>query len=78
LPVIISDNEQFKDIMDKYKVGLAFKAQDADSLRETIGRFIDLSLEQRQMFKDNCKRFNQDYSMDRWAKNCLLAYERLF
>ena len=77
LPVIISDNEQFRNIIANYKVGLVFKAQDADSLRETIGCFIDLSEEQELEFKDNCKRFNQDYSMDRWAKGCLLAYREL-
>lgn len=77
LPVIISDNEQFKGVMDNYKVGLVFEAQNANFLREMISCFIGLSSEQKKEFKDDCKRFNQDYSMERWAKGCLLAYRRL-
>jgi glycosyltransferase involved in cell wall biosynthesis len=74
-PVIISDNSQLKEIMDSYKPGLVFKAQDPDSLRETIIHFINLSQEEIIRFKENCRRFNEDFSINRWAKHCLLIYE---
>ena len=73
-PVIMSDNSQLKEIMDSYRPGLVFKAQDPDSLRETMMRFMDLSQEELLNFKENCRRFNEEFSINRWAKQCLLIY----
>ena len=74
-PVIISDNSQLRAIMDSYKPGMVFKAQDPDSLGETIRQFIDLSQEEILRFKENCRRFNEEFSINRWAKQCLQIYE---
>lgn len=74
-PVIVSDNSQLKNIMDTYQPGMVFKAQDPDSLRNTITHFINLSQEEIFEFQDNCRRFNKEFSINRWAQQCLLIYK---
>ena len=75
IPVIISDNEQFKEIMEKYKPGLVFKAEEPDSLKETAWRFLNLSEEERITFRVNCRKFKDSFPIDRWAEQCLAIYQ---
>jgi glycosyltransferase involved in cell wall biosynthesis len=76
-PVIASDNGQLKELVEKYKPGLLFRAQDADSLHEAVLRFIKLRPEQIQSLKRNCRRFANEFSMDEWADKCLAIYKTL-
>jgi glycosyltransferase involved in cell wall biosynthesis len=76
-PVIASDNGQLKELMEEYQLGLLFQAQDADSLREAIMRFIRLTPEQVKVLKDHCHRFASEFSHEKWAQKCLEIYEKL-
>ena len=62
-------------LVKAFNLGLLFAAQDADSLREAILRFISLQPEEIKVFKDNCRRFSEEFSMDNWAKNTLNVIE---
>jgi len=76
-PAIASDNGQQKELMEAFQPGLLFTAQDADSLRETIQRFLSLKPEEIQVFKDNCRRFANEFSLERWAQRCLEIYDKM-
>lgn len=76
-PVIASDNGQLGEMVETYNVGLLFKPQNADSLREAILRFIKLKPEEIESLKRNCYRFANEFSMDKWAQKCLEMYVNL-
>jgi glycosyltransferase involved in cell wall biosynthesis len=77
IPVIASDNGQLKELMEEYKPGLVFRAQDSDSLREAILRFINLKPREIEALKDNCRRFVHEFSLESWARKCLEVYNKL-
>lgn len=76
-PVIASDNGQLKELVERFQPGLLFRAQDADSLREAILRFIKLKPEEIKTLKRNCRIFAEEFSMDKWAQKCLEIYNRI-
>ena len=76
-PVIASDNGQLGELVKAFKPGLLFAAQDADSLRQAMVRFISLKPEKIEIMKDNCRRFCDKFSINEWAKGCLEIYEGL-
>lgn len=77
LPVIASDNGQLKELVGKYRPGLLFQAQDPDSLRQAVMRFINLKPKEIEALKDNCRRFAHEFSTEKWAQKCLEIYEKL-
>jgi glycosyltransferase involved in cell wall biosynthesis len=76
-PVIASDNGQLKELVETFQPGLVFEAENADSLREAIVRFINLKPEEVEALKDNCHRFASEFSLDSWARKCLEIYDKL-
>jgi glycosyltransferase involved in cell wall biosynthesis len=76
-PVIASDNGQLKELMMAFQPGLLFSAQDADSLRDAIVRFINLKPAEIKVLKNNSHRFASEFSMETWAKRCLKIYDSL-
>ena len=76
-PVIASDNGQLKELMEAFQPGLLFTAQDTDSLKEAIIRFISLKPDDIEILKNNCRRFSQEFSMEKWAQRCLEIYDSL-
>jgi glycosyltransferase involved in cell wall biosynthesis len=77
IPVIASDNGQLKELVEEYQPGLLFKAQDSNSLRQAIMRFIELRPEEVRVLKDNCRRFAREFSHEKWAEKCLAIYDKL-
>jgi glycosyltransferase involved in cell wall biosynthesis len=77
IPVIASDNGQLRELVETYDVGLLFKAQNADSLREAMVHFIHLRPEQIQVLKRSCYRFASEFSLDKWAQRCIEIYDSL-
>jgi glycosyltransferase involved in cell wall biosynthesis len=76
-PVISSDNGQLVKLVESYNIGLLFKAQNTDSLRKAIIRFMNLKPEEIEVLKDNCRRFATEFSIDKWADRCLEIYNSL-
>jgi glycosyltransferase involved in cell wall biosynthesis len=76
-PVIASDNGQLGELVMAFKPGLLFAAQDADSLRQAMRRFINLKPEEIEALKDNCRRFCDEFSIDKWAQGCIEIYDSL-
>jgi len=76
-PVIASDNGQLRELVETYYPGLLFKAQDADSLKEAIRHFMKLKPAEIEKMKDNCRRFADEFSHEKWAQRCLEIYDKL-
>ncbi|UCH51024.1 MAG: glycosyltransferase, partial [Chloroflexota bacterium] len=76
-PVIASDNGQLKELVETYQPGLLFKAQDADSLREAVTRFINLKPPEIKALKNNCHMFANEFSHEKWAQKCIAIYVNL-
>jgi glycosyltransferase involved in cell wall biosynthesis len=71
VPVIASDNEQLAELVSRYKLGVTFHAQDADSLKDAINRFLALTQEEKLELKRNCERFFHEFSSVSWADKFL-------
>lgn len=76
-PVVASDNGQLKKMIDTFHPGLLFKAQDVDSLRQTIIRFLNLKPGEIKELRDNCRRFASEFSHKKWVNRCLEIYDCL-
>jgi glycosyltransferase involved in cell wall biosynthesis len=76
-PVIASDNGQLKELMETFRPGLLFSAQNPESLTAAIIRFMKLKPKEIEVLKNNCHRFASEFSMDKWAQKCLEIYSRL-
>jgi glycosyltransferase involved in cell wall biosynthesis len=76
-PVIANDNGQLGELIKAFQVGLPFTAQDANSLRKAVMRFLSLKPEEIQLMKENCQRFSEEFSIDKWAQGCLEIYDSL-
>lgn len=76
-PVIASDNGQLRELVESYDVGLLFKAQNSDFLREAMVHFIKLNPEQIELLKRSCRRFANEFSLERWAQKCIEIYDNL-
>jgi glycosyltransferase involved in cell wall biosynthesis len=74
-PVIASDNGQLGELVKTFRPGLLFTAQDVASLRKAITRFLGLKPEEIEVFKNNCQKFCQEFSLEKWAQRCLEIYE---
>lgn len=77
LPVIASDNGQLRELVETFQPGLVFTAQDPDSLRQAVSRFINLKPGEIRKLKENCRSFTNEFSMEKWAQKCLEIYDRL-
>jgi len=73
-PVIASDNGELKELVEAFRLGVLFKAQDAESLRKAVLQFMNLEKRDIEAMKDGCRKFSDKFSMDRWAQKCLEAY----
>jgi len=76
-PVIASDNGQLRELVEAYDVGLLFKAQDSAFLREAMVHFIKLNPEQIELLKRSCRRFANEFSLEKWAQRCIEIYDNL-
>ena len=71
LPTIASDIGELGELIKEYKTGELFIAEDVDSLKRAICRFLLSNSTERLIMKDNCKKFCSRFSLDEWAKNCI-------
>jgi glycosyltransferase involved in cell wall biosynthesis len=77
MPVIASDNGQLEELVKASQLGLLFTAQDAASLRKAIMRFLSLKPVEIKKLNANCQRFNDEFSLGKWAQRCLEIYDSL-
>jgi glycosyltransferase involved in cell wall biosynthesis len=70
-PVIASDNGELRELVERFRIGIVFRAQDSDSLRNAIVRFLDLSIEEREALKRHCQNLREEYSLRNWARRHL-------
>lgn len=77
LPVIASNNGELGELVEKYKIGLVFKAEDATSLKEAISHFLIFSQSEKETIGSNCERFCDEFSFSNWAQKCMEIFMRL-
>lgn len=77
LPTIASNNGELGELLERYNIGLVFKAEDATSLKEAISHFLIFSQGERETIKSNCEKFCDEFSLDEWAKNCVEIFREL-
>jgi len=77
LPVIASDVGEIGEAVKNYGLGLTFEAEDAQSLREAILSFLNLTQEQKQEMKRNLLRFALDHSWQAIAVRHVEVYRSL-
>lgn len=75
IPVIASDNGQLGDLVETYNVGLLFEAEEFASLRKAMAHFVKLKPKQIDLFRRKCKRFANEFSLDKWAHVCVEIYQ---
>ena len=71
LPTIASDIGELGELIKEYKTGELFIAEDVDSLKRALCRFLLSNPSERMVMRDNCKKFCNKFSLDEWAKNCI-------
>ena len=76
-PVIASDAGELGELVRAFQVGLLFTTQDSASLKEAITRFVSLKPEEIKLLKENCRRFGDEFSIDKFAEKCLELYGSL-
>jgi len=74
LPAISSDNGDLGELVRKYKIGFVFNAEDVDSLNHTLLAFLDSSHSQREAMSNNCERFYDDFSYNKWSQKCMKIF----
>ncbi|HEY49182.1 MAG TPA: glycosyltransferase family 4 protein [Dehalococcoidia bacterium] len=77
VPAIASDVGELGELVERYKIGSVFQAEDAASLRDELSRFLGSSPSEREAMVSNCARFCDDFSLDSWAQKCLVIFKDL-
>jgi glycosyltransferase involved in cell wall biosynthesis len=77
LPAIASDGGEMAELVQKYQIGYVFQAEEVDSLREELKKFLSISKENKEVISNNCIRFCDDYSESKWVKECLEMIKEL-
>jgi glycosyltransferase involved in cell wall biosynthesis len=74
LPVIASDAGQLGEYVKNYCLGITFKPEEADSLRQAITSCLNLSEEERQVTAANFKIFAADLPWQKVVKRYIALY----
>ncbi|MCK4825057.1 glycosyltransferase, partial [bacterium] len=77
LPAISSDNGDLGELVRKYDIGLVFHAENVASLSSTLLAFLDSSHSQREAMANNCERFCDDFSYNKWSHRCMKIFTDL-
>lgn len=79
LPVIASKNGEIPELVLEYGLGLLFDTSDKDSLKWAITNYKMLMnyKSNKELFKNGCKQFSEEYSIANWANNLVKVYEEM-
>lgn len=79
VPVIASntDTGELGEIVDGYKLGLTFTAEDHQSLQESILSFLNLEEDKRKEIKNNFFNFALTHSWEKAAEDHVVLYQNL-
>jgi glycosyltransferase involved in cell wall biosynthesis len=77
VPCISSDANSLGEDVYKYGLGSLFDAENAESLASVVERFRSLGVGETDKIKDNCSKFIDDHSADKWAEKCISVYKEL-
>jgi len=68
VPVIASDAGELGDYVKTYNLGLLYKPEDVESLKDALRVFIGLNQAEKQIFENNCERFCAEFSIEKWTQ----------
>jgi glycosyltransferase involved in cell wall biosynthesis len=79
VPVIASntDTGELGEIVNSYKLGLTFTAEDHQSLQESILSFLNLEEDKRKEIKNNLFNFALTHSWEKAAEDHVALYQNL-
>ena len=71
LPTIASDAGELGELVKNYRTGLVFTAEDSDSLKDALCRFLCLSQSDKETMGRNCEKLCDDFSLETWGQRCM-------
>ena len=71
LPTIASDVGELGELVKKYQTGFVFTAEDTDSLKDALSRFLCLSQSEKEIMGRNCEKLCDDFSLETWGQRCM-------
>ena len=71
LPTIASDVGELGELVKKYQTGFVFTAEDTDSLKDALSRFLCLSQSEKEIIGRNCEKLCEDFSLETWGQRCM-------
>lgn len=77
LPAIASNVGELGEFVEKYGLGLAFEAGDADSLGKALIQFLQYGQDKKELLAVNCYNFCREFSINRWAQRFIDISSRL-
>ena len=77
LPVIASDFGELGVFVQRYDLGLVFKAEDIESLKEMLLRFFNYSQDKKMDLTRQCDKFCDEYAIEKWAQRFMDISGRL-
>lgn len=74
LPAIANDVGELGELVERYQIGLVFKAENATSLKKALSHFLTSSRSEKETMRNNCKKFCDAFSLNNWAQQ----YAKIF
>jgi len=68
LPTIASDVGELGALVKNYRTGFVFTAEDPDSLKDALSRFLCLSQSDKETMGKNCEKLCDDFSLETWGQ----------
>ena len=67
LPAIASESGELGELVQRYQIGLVFRAEDATSLKTVLSKFLNSTQKEREDMGSNYNKFSDDFSVDTWV-----------
>ena len=67
LPAIASEGGELGELVQRYQVGLVFRAEDAASLKAALAKFLSSTPQEKEDMRSNYRKFGDDFSVARWV-----------
>jgi glycosyltransferase involved in cell wall biosynthesis len=78
LPSIASNVGELGYFVKNYDLGLTFEAEDADSLKKALMKFLQYDQDKKEDLRANCYNFCREFSINRWAQRFIDISSRLY
>jgi len=77
LPAIASNAGELGELVSKYQTGYLFDAEESDSFKDALSRFLSSGQDERDTIMSSCEKLCRDYSIEQWAARCMDIFMEL-